>query len=395
MDELGIVYQQLTNLKEQADMFYNIVDMSDSFTFNREDGMPAADGLFDAGVAYSQALARPSATACAYVTEGVLRIIRARSRAFCVANPYWMAVREARISYAVGTGHILSVVAKHPSRSLDPDLRDKVSSELEKFYRVNRYRIVQGEKITRLDRDGEFFLRFQDNRDDGILRVNFLEPLLIQDPPGLGPQQGVWFGIQFDNNQYEEPTGYYLRPADYLGGDLSLEHVAAWRTPLPADEVQRRTANVDMSSPRGLPSTYALQERLVQALSTLKSMGKMVDVRARIAIIRKQVNATLQQIQPLLLRQRAGQSTGAGGILRNVFQYPYGTIIDTNDQRTFELPSPNLETDKIVHSVKADLQSVAAALGLADFVISADSQTNFAAALVKEGPMDRSISRLQ
>jgi len=38
---------------------------------------------------------------------------------------------------------------------------------------------------------------------------------------------------------------------------------------------------------------------------------------------------------------------------------------------------------------------VAAAIGLADFTISGDSNSNFAGALVKEGPMDRAIARLQ
>jgi len=124
-------------------------------------------------------------------------------------------------------------------------------------------------------------------------------------------------------------------------------------------------------------------------------MGKLVDIRARLALVRKQVNATLGQIQPLLNRTRAGQTVGVNGMLRNAFELPYGTIMDTNDQRTYEFPSQNIETDKIVHSLKADLQGAAAAMGIADFTISGDSSAAFANALVKEGPMDRAIGRVQ
>ena len=126
-------------------------------------------------------------------------------------------------------------------------------------------------------------------------------------------------------------------------------------------------------------------------------MGRLVDIRARIALIRKQVNATLQTIQPLLLRNRAGAAGAVGGRAKSVFggDYPYGAIIDSNDQRTFEMPRQGVETDKIVHSVKADLQSVAAAVGFADFVISADSGNAFAGALVKEGPMDKAVGCTQ
>ena len=82
-------------------------------------------------------------------------------------------------------------------------------------------------------------------------------------------------------------------------------------------------------------------------------------------------------------------------MLPNVSRIPYGTIYQTNDQRQYEFPAQNLETDKIVHALKADLSAVTAALGLADFVLAADEGHAFAASLVKEAPMNKSISRIQ
>ena len=384
---------ELQKLRESANDLLNFVDMSDSMTFHKDDGTPQAGLVYNQAMAFGQALMRPSATACAYINEQHLRMLRARSRAFCSLNPYWMAVRENKIAYAIGTGHILSICPRRKGKDVGDDMKWKVLDELERFQKVNKYRRRQGEKLTRLDRDGEHFLRFHDQREDGVLRVRFIEPLLVQNPPGMGPEQNVWFGIQFDGDDYEEPLGYYIRPATY-DGRLNDRMNQEWSTMVPAAEMQHRTVNVDLGSPRGLPTTYTLQPSCEQAVSTLKSMGKLVDIRARIAVIVKQVNATLGQIQPLLNRNRVGQAQSGNRTL-SVFGYPYGSILNTNDQRTYEFPSQHIETDKIVHSLKADLQSVAGAVGLADFTISADSAAAFANALVKEGPMDRMISRIQ
>jgi hypothetical protein len=391
--DVGGLAERLLAIREACDAMYSVVDFADSVTF---DGVGANSSavVFDYSAAYSQALQRPSATACAYINEQQLRLLRARSRAFCVLNPYWMAVKENRISYAIGTGHVWSIVPRHKGDKISDSLHQNVMDEIEQFVKINKYRRRQGEKLTRLDRDGEFFLRFLDNKADDILRVRFIEPILVQDPPGKSAVTNTWFGVQFDGIDYEEPLGYYIRPATYDGG-LSVEQSDLWGRMVPAEDIQHRTVNVDIGSPRGLPSTYSLQENLTQALSTLKSMGKLVDIRARIALIRKQVNATLGQIQPLLTARRVGQVTGTGNKLLNAFGFPYGTVVDTNDQRSYEFPSQNIETDKIVHSLKADLQSVAAAMGIADFTISGDSSAAFANALVKEGPMDRAIGRLQ
>jgi hypothetical protein len=393
---LATVLHDLTNIREHANDLFGLTDFVDSTTFDREDGTATGQVGFKYpySVAYAQALLRPSATACAYINEQQLRIIRAGSRAFCMLNPYWMAVKTNRISYAVGTGHIVTAVHKRKGKSLDDGVRWKVEDEIEQFQKVNRYRRRQGEKLTRLDRDGEYFLRFFRDADDGVLRVRFIEPILVQTPPGRLDDVDVVMGIGFAPGDYETPTRYYVRAATYSGG-MTPDMETNWRAGVPAEEIQHRTANVDLGSPRGLPSTYTLQEQCTQALSTLKSLGRLVDVRARIAMIRKQVNATIGQITPLLNTNRAGQASNSAGQLRNVFSYPYGTVLDTNDQRTFEFPTQHIEADKIVDSLKADLQSVASAIGLADFCLAGDSRAAFANALIKEGPMDRAISSIQ
>jgi hypothetical protein len=383
----------------------NFADLADSQTFDREDNtnqFSLAMGGFNFRTALALAYTRPSDTATAYIMETQRRLIVAASRAFCRLNPYWMAAKHARIAYNVGPGHTYSVVSRSPGEAVDKALARRVLKELNDFLKANQYRRRQGEKLTRGDRDGEYFLRLRTDRPDGILRVRFVEPIAFQNPSmngmelaGFGAGDGVWFGIRFNELDYEEPVGYFIRPLNHDGADLSAEQMEAWQTMIPADQIQHRKFNVDMSSPRGVPTTYALRGPLTQALSTATSMGRLVDIRARVAVIRKQVNATLNQLQPLLNRNRAGQGVGAGNKMLNAFGLPYGSFLDMNDQRSWEFPTQNIETDKIVHSVKTDLQSAAAALGFADFVLSADSGANFAGALVKEGPMDKAVGASQ
>ena len=384
----------LRQIKEWADELVPMADFASATTFDIEDGVPSTWGVKPSmSWGYTQGLIRPSYTACAYVNEQQLRMIRSVSRAFCIMNPSWMAVRENKINYAVGTGHVWTVQAREVGDKLDDKLKRKVSREITDFCRVNRYRQRQGEKLTRYDRDGEYLLQYYDTKDDGILRVRFKEPLLLRDPPGYGPEGNVWFGIRFEEDDYETPLQYYFCPANYDGGTLDGNRMAAWRHGVAPEDVQHRKANVDCSSPRGLPTTYCLRDPCQQALSINTAMARMVDVRARVAMIQRQVNGTISVVSAMLDRNR-GRS-GGSAMLPNVNQIPYGTVYQTNDQRQYEFPAQNLETDKIVHGYKSQLASVTSALGLADFVLAADAGHAFAGALVKEAPMNKSISRIQ
>lgn len=385
--------RQLRALRESCDELMNFADFAASATFDGEgSGCGALGAGFGMQAAYSMGISHPSATSCAYISEGIFRLIRALSRAFCTLNPQWKSAERNRKAYIVGTGHVYSVVPRFGDEKLEKDIKRKAVREIDQFHKINRYRTMQCEKVTRLDRDGDFFIRKY--RDNEVLEVDFVEPLLIQDPPDQGPNTNCWYGVQYppDSDRYARPIGYYVRPTNQDGGTLTDFQYEQWSTMVPVADMQRRTANVDMNSPRGLPVTYALRAVLEQAKSTQISMGRLVDIRARIALIRKQVNATLGSIQPLIFASRAGVKPGPGGKMTNVFGLPYGTIYDTNDQRSMEFPSQNIETDKIVHAYKVNIQTCAAALGLADFTMSGDGSSNFASALVKEGPMAKCVS---
>ncbi len=393
-ERLTEVYREVTRLGESCDWMGGMIDAEAEFNYNCtpscNGSIAASSGEVSAFEAYARGQIYPGFTACAYINLTQLRDIRARSRAFCLKNPYWKGIQHNIKTHAIGKGHVYVAASKDPTEKAPKDLLRKVQDVIDEFLEVNDYRRVQGEKLDRQGRDGEYILRFYEA--DDILRVRFVEPLLVWDPPGKSLMDDVWFGMQFAGD-YESPKGYYIKPTNYFG---TLSSDDGWATMVPADEIQHRTVNVDKSSPRGLPTTYWVQEQLTQALKTLKSMGTLVDIRSRIALIRKRVNSVAGTVQTLLSKQAAAQLTGAGGDTRNIYQFSPGSIIDTNDQAIYEMPGQNIDTDKIVCSLQADLRVPAAALGLAEYMTSADcSTTSFANGMVAEGPVVKTFESIQ
>jgi hypothetical protein len=391
---------RLETLSEAADMFGRMVDLSEISSF---DGPSNFGMLFDEATGQSRAFIYPGSTAAVYINETELKQLRANSRAFAIRNPYWLAVEHNIVTHVVGTGHAYKVVPKDPEADAsDPDMKQVLRDakrEIDAFCRVNRWGARQAERRRRLERDGEFFLRFFDKSDDGILRVRFVEPLLVATPPSKGPEQDVWFGIQYAGD-YEDPQGYYIRPANYLGsafpgsGDSPsrMDGAAGWAMIVPPEEILHRTANVDMSSPRGLPTTFFVMTRCRQALRTLSNMGALVEFRAKIALIRKHVNATVSTVKTLL----SGKPAQGDGMPSTINRYPQAAILDTNDQTTYEFPSAQTDVDKIAASIQAELRSVAAAIGLPEYMVSADaSNANFSSTMVAEGPAVKTFQVMQ
>jgi capsid protein len=403
------LYAEIRHLQKQADWMGRMLeDEERAFTYG-EDGtvqfgmssqVGSSETMFGYQWAYSQCLFRPSYGAAFYINEAQHRIIRARSRAFSSVNPYWHGVQHNLKTHAVGTGHKWTVLKRRNVEDVPKPKMAKVQKELDDFYTGTGiytgrggYRQIQAEKIDRKSRDGEYFLQYEE--DNKGLRLRFIEPLLVWTPPQLCESNGVWFGIRFARGDYEKPLGYYVRRTDLLGADRE-EASDAWLRAIPPDRMQHKKVNVDRGTPRGIPDTYWVQARLEQSVRTLKAMGTLVQVRAKIALIRKRINALAGTVQPMLSAQASATVAGPGGQVRNVFTYPDGSILDTNDQAEYQFPGQNIETDKIVAAIQADLQSVATSVGLADYMVSGNlGHGSYATAMVAEGPVVKTFEQIQ
>src|SRR5512135_3697279 len=124
--------RRLVELRESADWMGNLLDLEDSFTFDREDGVTTGPGyaVFSYSTAFAMGMVYPGDTATAYINEAQLRVIRARSRAFCKTNPYWLGIQHNAATHVVGKGHILTVSAKRQSETVEETLLTDVQDEL-------------------------------------------------------------------------------------------------------------------------------------------------------------------------------------------------------------------------------------------------------------------------
>jgi hypothetical protein len=382
--------------EDYCDMFDRLVDMSDITSFGDPGERSPIPGLVDMGTAYSRALIYPGATAFAYINEIELRQIRARSRVFGQTNPYAIGAGRNRMAYVVGSGHTYKVLPRDPDDAGEEMLAD-CRKVLDDFRKRNKWSKRQKETVRRLDRDGERFLRLFVDEQKGELNVRFVEPLEIQNPPDKTSADGVYFGIEFkrveagpENPVYdiETPVHYFLVNIGTLGEVIGL------RETVPADQVQHLKANVDITWPRGLPTWYALQGHLADAVRTLKATGQIVEFRARIGMIRRHINGTKES-----LRWAVNATQGGGNKpppVQTAGHYPYASIIDTSDATEYQFPSGTTPVDKNVAAIQAELRACAAALAMPEYMLSGDaSNANFSSTMVAEGPAVKTFEEMQ
>lgn len=412
--------KEFRRLKEQADWLGGLVSEEEMFTygldgtlqFGTPQYMPGGT-MFSYPWAYSQCLFRPNYGACFFINEAQHRMIRARSRAFTSINPYWHGCQHNLKTHIVGKGHTWILAPLDP---LNPPAKTKLKAgqrELDKFYwgedlysDYGPYHESQMESVERKSRDGEQIRRFlmEGTGKEKHLRVRFVEPLLLWTPESDTAAQGneILFGVQYRKGDYEKPLRYHILTSSYFGSadpnDMSQAIASdnAWTRGVDAMLIQHRKRNVDRGCPRGIPDTYWVQSRLEQSLRTLRAMGTLVQVRTKIAMIRKRMNALVGAVQPMLSNQGVATVTGPSGDPRTVMSYADGSIIDTNDNAEYQFPASNIEADKIVSSVQADLQAAATSLGLADYMVSGNlTKGSFATAMVAEGPVVKTFEQEQ
>jgi hypothetical protein len=376
-----------------CDMFDRQVDMSDIASFGGGIGQTGIPGVAAFGTAYSRSLIYPGATAFAYINEIELRQIRARSRVFGQTNPYAIGAARNRTAYTVGSGHTYMVLPRNPPQANESLLAD-CRKVLADFRKRNQWSKRQKETVRRLDRDGERFLRLFADETRGELNVRFVEPLEVQNPPGLSAADGVYFGIQYLRTDggfdIETPVNYFLVHIGALGESIGL------RETVPAGEMQHLKANVDMTWPRGLPTWYALESHLTDAVRTLKATGEIVEFRARIGMIRRHINATKADLRYMADKTEEQKAKKPSGRVKTASDYPYASILDTSDATEYQFPSGTVPVDKNVAAIQAELRACAAALAMPEYMLSGDaSNANFSSTMVAEGPAVKTFEEMQ
>lgn len=302
--------------------------------------------------------------------EGKRQDLRSRARQLVLENPHARNILRLMESYVTGAGFRLN----HQSREGIPADELDQGSELSRLanrlwkdfltHNVTHYSFQ--EHARRTWRDGECFLRRNPDHFWPPV-VRFLDPEEIgacREFPGVQ-------GILNDQDDQETPVEY-LR-IDPLKGNL-VERI-------PADEILHTRHGVDSNEKRGVTM-------LAPILNSLKSYENWVDtelqarkLQSSIVLWRK-VQGSPHQIQSSTAPNSA---TNAAGTRSERF-LP-GSILTTNQATEIKFLQPDTNFGDAVPLGRMLLLSVAAGVGLPEFMLTSDaSNSNYASTMVAEGP---------
>ena len=313
-------------------------------------------------------------------TEEELKIARDECRMLALWNEFAINGHENRVNYTVGTGHKYEVGTKKGKEVSDEQL-EAAQQVIDDFVKENKWQQRQQEIIRRKDRDGECFLQFFAQEEDGMLLVRFVEPGMISTPMGRSGDACCTFGIETDPEDVETVLNYFIID----GGTV------------PAEKIQHRKINVDCNVKRGLPTFYPVRKALRQAEKIQDNASIVCGIQSAIALIRKHTGATSAGIETMLTNnQDVTVSNQRTGKTEQYKQYAPGSIIDASAQTSYEFPSMGVRPDAFV-AVKQDiLRAVASRLVIPEFMLTSDaSNANYSSTMVAEGPAVKMFERMQ
>jgi len=417
LEQLAAEDRALEKLAESIDLANGMIDPYERYRNGDEMWLPAGTGF----TGTTQPGQFGTLTA-GFNDENQLSMARDEMRYMAATNPYAINAHENRVSYVVGEGHTYKIAVKQgPVKKVKKDAVDPVAdpadpadptkpsstrkpgavptdptdttdepttddSEVEfcqfkvdEFIDNNNWTIRQQETVLRLDRDGECFLRYFKGTD-GCLRVRFVEPGSVSTPLSQTGNKNVRFGIEFDADDAETAVAYWVN------GER-----------VDAAEIQHRKANVDSTTPRGVPLLWGQRLHLRRANKNVLNISAKVDVVSSIALIRKHATGTRDGVQSSIEGKAIASRTEPGTTNRVNFRRGFspGTIVDVSGGVEYDAP-PVDGMDNLISGVALNLRCIASRLVMPEFMVSSDaSNANYASTMVAEGPSVKMFERLQ
>lgn len=302
--------------------------------------------------------------------DGKRQDLRSRARQLVLENPHARNILRLMESYVTGSGFRLNHQSREGFSPEELDRGSELSRQANRLWKdflthnVTHYSFQ--EHARRTWRDGECFIRrHPDHFWPPVVR--FLDPEEIGACRAFPGSQG----ILNDPDDTELPTEY-LR-IDPLKGDL-VERI-------PADEILHTRHGVDSNEKRGVTM-------LAPILNSLKSYEHWVEtelqarkLQSSIVLWRK-VQGSPHQIQSSTAPNSANSSTGTRSE-----RFQPGSILTTNQATEIKFLQPDTNFGDAVPLGRMLLLSVAAGVGLPEFMLTSDaSNSNYASTMVAEGP---------
>ncbi len=302
--------------------------------------------------------------------DGKRQDLRTRARLLVSQNPHARNILRLMESYVTGAGLRLSHQSREGHSSHESDLGNELSRKADKlwndFLRANVTHYTFQEHARRAWRDGECFIR---RYSDYCWppEVRFLDPEAI----GSCPDYPVSQGILTDPDDVETPQEY-LR-IDPLDGGLAER--------IPGDEILHTRIGVDSNQKRGVTLLAPVLDKLDCFEKWIETELHARKLQSSIVLWRK-VQGSPQQVQSSTAPNSTVSPTGP-----RTERFQPGSILTTNQATEIKFLQPDTNFGDAVPLGRMLLLSVAAGVGLPEFMLTSDaSNSNYASTMVAEGP---------
>ena len=321
----------------------------------------------------------------AFLNEPQLSWLRRRVRATVVNNEIALNAVNQRINYAVGNGLNYEVTKRVDGC---PDaLVERAQQIVDMFVELNDMSAREAEIVSRIDIDGEAFLRIFPRRG-GILAVRFIEPEHIFSP--VGDSNASSFGILTDPLDVENVKGYHVvQGLPDQGAKPELVDAC--------EIIHLKHPETPLTSKRGLSAFYAIEPTLRAAEDLLTSTVYMAKARAKIAWVEKLAGTSATLAQALADNKAAYTATDPQSQQSiNIEKIRYGSIFRMPATSELEMPSANIAASDHVAVMQMVLRIIAARFSMPEYLLTSDaSNGSYASTLVAESPFVKAMSRHQ
>ncbi len=331
--------------------------------------------------------------------------IRGFARILTGATETPISILENLKNYTIAQGFDYSAKPDADAREAPPEgLVEEVNRIVKDFLEDNKWNGKKDrEFFERSRRDGEVFLGLW-HTGKGRVETRFIEPEQISEPgqtraledwieefaPQTVANPSCWrFGIHTPEDDVEKVFGFHVQ-WDQTNWDY-----------LPVSRIEHMKLNVDGNIKRGMSDFFPTGEHLqsIDKLVTNLLVGSATS--AGIAWIRQYAKGATKQT----INNQVGSET----MVRHTVDYPDatrtenhavhkpGTVLNVTSGMEY-LPGPmgSQRNPAFVTALGAGLRSVGTRWSMPEFLISGDaSNSNFASALVAEGPFVKSIEAKQ
>ena len=330
-----------------------------------------------------------------------LLMVRGAARLLLDMNQFAIGVLENLTAFVVGEGMPCRAVWRKGHEKKGDNLPLLIQDRIDEFYERVAYDEFQQELFWRTSRDGEHFLRYEEESLDSGFRTGLLYPHIVEPefvtqtgaPQDVDPKTGfdAWtWGIHTPHLCPQKALAYNLQPWSAMHNEVVL-----------AQQMDHVKINVDRNLKRGIPDFAPVADGLEGCRKLVRNTREGAAVMAAIAGIWEYDGTPGSQVQGAITQNRdayrAYNPHPVTGKQINYQKIEPGTFVHAPKSKQFKpLASGQSNTPGYVQAVQMALRAVAVRWGMPEYIVSSDaSNGNFASILVAGSPFVRQVQRRQ